>query len=227
MTSKPLRIRVADGSFHIEGYPDAVALKQLKPHEARRLGGLTLHVYDLGIALAAVNSMVTDAMTPALTECMWTAALVTYFKCFGVGDRLQLSADKIFKAEPQARKNHHYFRQLRNNHIVHDVNAYSQTMTGVAINREGMDYKVADVLSARVTVQTAAQQNATCLGQLVQHALNWVTAERDALYDQLGSEYEKLTYAALAALPSVEPYLLPIPDEVGTNRVGEPIGKRR
>ena len=66
---------------------------------------------------------------------LWRSAVEHCMKCFSSSEaRSKLNPKKVFKGDPEALEIHEYFRNLRNKHIAHDENAYSQCIPGAVLN---------------------------------------------------------------------------------------------
>lgn len=216
----PLHFTVTDGRFHIEDYPDAVALKRIDIPVARQLQAVTLHQFDLSFCRDALVEIarLNRAENVLTVEGLWVAAVARYFKCFGGNkSRSQLSAKKIFKGHPGAEAVFTYFQDLRDKHIIHDENPFTQAFTGVAVNRTEAQYKVADIISLAFNAFTVDDAHLTQLTQLVDVTLAWVNAKRDELHNALGREYEQWSHQDLLALPDIQ-YTVPTADVIGVKR---------
>src|SRR5262249_43070251 len=136
---RPLAFSMQDKSLHVEGYPDAVALKRIDDPIARQLQGITLHQFDLAFCKTALDWLgrIDRLATPLIAEALWVSAITRYFKCFGENKaRTQLSAKKVLKEHPGAGDVFGYFQDLRDKHIVHDENPYSQSLVAIALNAQ-------------------------------------------------------------------------------------------
>lgn len=216
---KPLRFTVTDGQFHIEDYPDAVALKRIETPIARQLQAVTLHQFDLTFCRDALAELagLNRAKNVTVVEGLWVAAIARYFKCFGDNkSRSQLSARKILKQHPGAEAVFTYFQNLRDKHIIHDENPFTQAFTGVAVNGPEAPYK-ADIISLAFNAFTVDDAHLTQLTQLVDVTLKWVDVKRDQLHNNLGREYEQWPRERLLALPDIQ-YAVPTADVVGVKR---------
>jgi hypothetical protein len=188
---KPLDFSMPDNkTLRVEGYPDAVALKRIDDPIARQLQGMVLHQTDLGFCKAALDELgrINRLAQPVLSEALWVSAITRYFKCFGKNAaRTQLTATKVLKGHPlQAHEVFKYFKDLRDKHIVHDENPYSQSFVGVALNAEGASFKVADIISLAVSVFTFDDEHFGSFRNLVEVTLAHVSTKRDELHNLLG-----------------------------------------
>lgn len=217
---KPLHFTVADGQFHIEDYPEAIALKRIDTPIARQLQAVTLHQFDLVFcrdALAEIARL-NMAENATVVEGLWVAAIARYFKCFGSNkSRSQLSLQKIFKSHPGAEVVFAYFQDLRDKHIIHDENPFTQAFAGVAVNGLEAQYKVADIITLAFNAFTVDDAHLTQLAQLVDVSLTWVNEKRDELHNHLARDYEQWSHEKLLGLPDIQ-YIAPTADAVGVKR---------
>jgi hypothetical protein len=217
---EPLGINRQGGALHIEGYPNAVALKSIDDPIARQLKAMVLHCSDLRFCCEALTTLTPLDRTsqPLVAEALWVASIARYFKCFGANkSRTQLVAKKILKGETGALEVFEYFQHLRDKHVIHDENAYSQSFTAVALNAQSARFKVADVISMVMTASTIDDQHVESLARLANHTFRWVEQKRDELHVRLGSQYEAESYNALMSLPDVK-YQAPTAEKVSTAR---------
>lgn len=217
---KQLTITKLGDKLHIEGYPDAVALKQIDDVIARQLRAIALHRFDLNFcreSLADLTRLDRGAQ-PLLAEALWVSSIARYFKCFGKNKaRTQLTPKKVLKEHPGAEKVFAYFQDLRDKHIIHDENPYSQAFTALVLNAQGAKFKVADIISLAMNALTVDDDHLRSFSQLVEVTLAWVDAKRNALHNILGKEYEQWKYEDLLALPDIS-YTTPTSDKVGITR---------
>jgi hypothetical protein len=217
---EPLGITRRGGALHIEGYPDAVALKRIDDPVARQLQATVLHYSDLRFCREALVALVAleRKSQPLVAEALWVASIARYFKCFGANvSRTQLAARKVFKGEAGAADVFEYFQHLRDKHVIHDENAYSQSFTAVALNPKNAPFKIADVISMVMTASTVDDQHVESFSRLVCFTCDWVERKRDELHKLLGSRYEMESYQALMRMPNVE-YRVPTSDKISVSR---------
>jgi hypothetical protein len=211
-----LNLSVRENKFHIEGYPNAVAIKRLDDTDARILQAIVLHHFDLSFC----NQALADLRHPSKSiptlhaEALWISAIARYFKCFGRNNaRSHLSAKEVLKGHPGAEGVFRYFKALRDKHIVHDENPYSEAFTGVAINRKGERRKVADIIALAINAFTVDDAHLASFSPLVSVSLKWVADKQDELHKKLAQTWEKRGYEQLMALPDVC-YTAPTGDKV-------------
>jgi len=213
-------ISQTDAGLHIEGFPDAVKVIQLKGPHAQRLSDLALHKSDLDVADACLDSLnaVPDE-SRVVRNALWESAIVHFSKCFGGSKaRFQLSAEKIYKGEPpEAMIAFNYFKSLRNKHVVHDENAYAQSIPGAVLNKGDKKYKIEKIITLNTVANTLEQSNFNNLKLLIVKTRTWIDSEFDNLCDTLTRELEEESYEALLAR---EPVICRVPtvDEIGKKR---------
>jgi hypothetical protein len=195
-----------DSGLQIEGFPDGVRAIALEGPRAQRLADLALHKSDLQFAedcLDAINSVPEEP--GAIREALWRSAIVHFFKCFGdAGVRFQISAERVLKGEaPEAMVVFKYFKSLRNKHLVHDENSYSQGIPGAILNDGSKNYKVEKIVCFASAAVTLRPENFSNLKLLVQKAHAWVIAEFDRMCEVLTEELEAEPYDELLARASM------------------------
>lgn len=216
---KPLQIVKHGDKLHVEGYPDAVALKRIDHPIACELQAIALHYDDLSFcrAVLAQIDQLDRVKELLLVEALWVASVSRYFKCFGNSkSRTQLSSKEVLKAHPGAIDVFNYFKQLRNKHVIHDENAYSQSFAGIVLNSKQAQSKVADVISVAMNA-FLDDKHFVQFSQLVEVSLEWVTAKRDELHGRLWRIYEQWKYDDLLALPEIR-CTVPLVKEVNVKR---------
>jgi hypothetical protein len=208
-----------DTGLHIEGFPDAVKVVQIDGPKAKRLADLALHRSDLQFADACLDTINTVPGVPdVLREALWRSAIVHFVKCFGgASARFQLSAERIYKGEPEGLVAFRNFRDLRNKHFVHDENSYSQSLPGAVLNKGDKEYKVEKIVCLRIRGETLKQGTFSDLKLLVSKARAWVVSEFDALCSAVTQELERESYEALANRKALT-FQAPTADEIGNRR---------
>ncbi len=203
--------------FHVEGFPEAVALVKIDGPIARRLNHLALHRNDLLFASQCLLSLATGQAEP-VRSALWIGALVHYFKCFGQSNaRGSLDQTKIYAHNPVALESFTFFKNMRDKHYVHDANPFAQSTTGAVINGAGAPHTVAKIVTFTARDDILDQAPFTNLRLLIEGAESWVAQQYDAHCDALTKELERRARSELLALPSVE-YTKADPSHAGTDR---------
>lgn len=193
-----------DTGLHVEGFPEAVKVIRIAGDKAARVADLALHKHDLEFADAClVELSKIPESAPTLQKALWHAAIISYVKCFGGGVRTALDADLIYGSNALAMEAYRYFRELRNKHVAHDVNAYAQCAPGAAINAAGHEHKVAKILCVSTFAETMQQGSFDNLRSLITDARRAVESEFDNLCNELTQELEAKPHAELLSIESV------------------------
>jgi len=210
------RLRL-DG-WRIEGFPDAVKVAAIKGPSALKLAHYVLHLQDLQFAHECVVTLRDNPpQAPIVREALWHSAIIHYVKCFGKNNsRSMLPRAKIYDAGP-SRVAFNYFHDLRNKHVAHDENAYSQALPGAIIAAEGKSYKIEKIVCTGFTAQTLVEANITNLCSLIEVALSWIEHQIDEICAELTKELEAEDYSALLSRPDMT-YRAPTLDELGSKR---------
>jgi len=210
-----------DKGLHVEGFPDAVKIVRLASPGAKRLADLYLHRSDLEFAdqcLGAINGVPNDARI--IRQALWRSAIIHFIKCFdATSARSELSLDNIYEGEPSAVEAFNYFRNLRNKHLIHDENAYSQSLPAAVLNGGDKTYKIEKIVCLSVLSETLEQENFSNLKLLIAKARDWVIAEFVSLCNTLTKELEREPYPDLF---SREDLIVRVPtvDEISKRKRG-------
>jgi len=206
-------------SLRVEGFPDAVKLIRLDDPKSRRISDLVLHRQDLEFADQCLEAINTVSSNSQIQEALWRCSLIHFVKCFGnSAARFQLSFEKIYKSEPsEAKVAFEYFRNLRDKHVVHDENSFSQSIPGAVLNARAKTPKIEKVLCLTVRAGTLEQENFGNLKLLIQKALSWVISEFDMCCDIVIAELDGIPHDDLLARDSVS-YRAPGVEGVKENR---------
>jgi len=68
-----------------------------------------------------------------LQQALWTAALISYARCFATGVRQGLNPSIYDKFEGEPRDAHQMYIDMRNRHIAHSVNPFEQVTIGAVL----------------------------------------------------------------------------------------------
>jgi hypothetical protein len=188
-----------DDGFHIEGFPNAVKVLKLDVPRARLVADLLLHQADLDFALRCVNGINLVPEEPVeLREGLWRSAIVHFIKCFGKNkSRFSLALKQVYKGDLEALAAFRYFKNLRDKHVVHDENAFSQCLPSAILNRQGFTPKVARIWCLKGKLEILTQGAYGNLHLLITRASEWVVKEFDHQCDALAAELEKMSYEDL------------------------------
>jgi hypothetical protein len=201
---------------------------QVNFKEAKLLADTEMICRDLQfvlVALARLEKLLALKDTdPVVVQSLWTAALISYVRCFSTGKRVGLSAEEIFagihgKDEVEAIDVHRFFQDLRNKHVAHSVNAFEQVQVAVILSPpESAERKVEGVATLWMHNVSLDIEGIKSLAESARIAGNAFSKRSNELRDEVlrkGNEFspEKLYDAANLRLvaPGSEPASKPRP----------------
>jgi hypothetical protein len=189
--------------FEIHGIPDAKHLVQLSDRRAQRAAHLFLHLADLDFADQCLAEIPKQQEGSIVQQALWRDAIVRYFKCFGSSKaRSSLSESKVLKGDAVGLGIFKEFKSLRDKHLVHDENPYTQCIPAAALNDGTKSYKVEKVVTLGVIGDTLTSEGWSNLKLLIAKARQWADAEYHRLCDEISDELEQVPYEELIKLPS-------------------------
>lgn len=202
--------------------PDAAKIAKLSGRDAERLADLAIHRADLNFAkrctheLAALPQSESESV---VEHALFRSAIVTWAKCFSSSraGRFTLDLDEIYPGE-ELRDNAKNAKALRNKHIAHDDNPFSQSVPIAVVAAADAERKVMQILTLAVSVNVDPRgPNLENLNLLLDEALRWVDAETVRVIMAIRDDLESRDYAELISLPepSVTP---PDADDVAKTR---------
>ncbi len=212
-------IALTDSGFHINGFPDATKVIKLSGPKAQQLSELASHRNDLQIALASLQGINGVAPESSLVrQGLWRSAVEHCMKCFSASEaRSKLNPKKVFKGDSDALEICKYFRNLRNKHIAHDENAYSQCIPGAVLNGPNAQYKIAKIVCFSAVAETLDQVNYSNLHKMVTETLSHIEARFEGLCSDLTAELEARSYEELDSIEEMS-YSKPELGEIGKTR---------
>ena len=175
--------------------------KELSGPAACQLRAMALHEVDVSFcesALVALQDIdYNDEST--LAVALWTSAITKFFKCFTTNkSRVKLSQSKIF-LQPELLAVFNYFLALRNKHIVHDENGFSNSHVVAAIRSSERDLQ--SIFVTPVHVVTISEPEIGRLLNLARLTLRWIEAQKRDLQTILAAEFATLKTAEILTLP--------------------------
>jgi hypothetical protein len=213
-----IQIRQEGCTFVIEGFPNAVKVFSITDERGKRLSDLALHKADLEYCLSCLNQ-INQNSNNLIRRTLWEIAIIYFMKCFGNSEsRFSLSFDKIFKNDNGPKKAFDYFKDLRNKHFIHDENSYSQSLTGVILNKETEEKKIAKIVTTIIESQTLEQDNYSNLTLLIQKTKEWVVSQYEELCEILTNEYEKTEYKELIKIDGIQVRIPTIDEKTRTRK---------
>ena len=120
----------SDGASSSPKHPRKLPTVRVDFAEAGHLADLLSihqdHSFTIGAStrlLEAINEMPGDSV---LIQSLWTAALISYIRCFASGKRYGLSEEILSRLEGAPIDVHRFYKHLRDKHIAHSVNPFEE-----------------------------------------------------------------------------------------------------
>lgn len=184
---------------------EKVLFKQVSGPLVHQLQSVALHEVDLRFCKACLKELraLNWEKQSDQAEAYWIACITRFFKCFGGSkSRVKLSARKIF-VTPPTDDTFAFYLALRNKHIVHDENAFSNAHVVVAINTDDVSDPLKEVFVSPVHLFIINEVELDRLSLLVETASDWVVSKRVELEQLLENKYKPWARTRLFALPDL------------------------
>jgi len=199
-------LRQTNTGLEINDFPDAIKVIQIKNVKTKELSDLALHKDDLVFALECLEELnnVSDNKK-IIRQALWKSAIIYFTKCFGTSSsRSQIKPEQIFSQKQLGLEVYKYFKTLRNKHIVHDENSYSQSIPGAILNNGKKDFMIEKIVCLSIQSETLTQDNYNNLHLLITTTKNWVYKEFDLLCSIITIDLEKEPYDKLCQMKTMD-----------------------
>jgi len=179
--------------------------KRYESEEAREYADLLSVSNDLSFVIAATERLLEELNKPnteqnaLVVRAFWSAASISYMRCFGSGKRQGLGTD-VFDGLPDAMPAHQHIKHTRDNHVAHSVNAFEEVRVGFVLGHapssgaEG----VASLFMFRICDDANGVRN---LQILARHALSAIQPRIQSLKDIVLEIGQKMSREELEKLP--------------------------
>ncbi len=111
--------------------------------EAERLADLASIFQDLEFALQACERLLdvidTEHPDSVLMQSLWTAAVISYVRCFATGKRFGLSEETLSNLNGEPIEVHRFYKNLRDKHIAHSVSPFDEFAVGLVLPPQGSE----------------------------------------------------------------------------------------
>ncbi len=111
---------------------------QVDFEEAKTLADLAAIFQDLDFVTETLKRLIDLLETKdkdwVLIQSLWSAALISYIRCFATGKRYGLDPDTIYSLNESAIEFHNYHKDLRDKHIAHSVNPFEQVRVDIQLS---------------------------------------------------------------------------------------------
>jgi hypothetical protein len=137
-----------------------------------------------------------------MVKSLWTSALVTYIRCFASGKRYGLTESIYSELPGEPTTTHKYYKDTRDKHIAHSVNAFEETVIGIILsNEESQPIEVLGVANLTVHRISDSVEGIDQLGVLAEFARRYIAQKGQEVQDKILNKAKSLTTEQLRALP--------------------------
>lgn len=137
---------------------------------ARELADLTSLIQDLDLCNKTCERLIAslegETEDPILQAGLWTAALISYARCFATGKRFGISEEFLGKLNGDPVEVHRYYINMRDKHIAHSVNPFEQVKIGLLLEDPTIKKKVIGVVNLSQRHVTAKKDGVDTLRRL-------------------------------------------------------------
>jgi hypothetical protein len=206
----PPRISVTqtpDGNFNLalNGFPRGVQIVEVISSDARWLADLALHRSDLLFAEKSLKAISDSPTLPSdVLESLWRSAIAHMYKCFGSSkSRNRLDSGRVLAgASNEKLANFKYYKALRNKHMIHDENSYSQVAIVAVLNDGSHDKKIEGVRAMTLRFTELSPQTHFNFSALLRWIQDWVAREFDEVMERIGIALEAKSMEELKRMPA-------------------------
>lgn len=179
-----------DGNLYVNlnGYPRGVQVVEVISRDARWLADLALHRSDLLFAERSLKAISDSPTLPEdVLESLWRSAITHVYKCFGSSkSRSRLDPDRVLAgASHEKLENFKYYKALRNKHMTHDENSYSQVAIIAILNDGSHDEKIEAIRAITLRFNDLSPQAHFNFSALLRWIQDWVAREFDEVTERI------------------------------------------
>jgi hypothetical protein len=153
---------------------------------AQRLADLYSLSFDLEFCVECCDRLVQgvagNCQDVPLEQALWTAALISYSRCFASGRRFGLSESTFEDQDPLAVKLHKSFRATRDKYIAHSVSPFEQMEVGLILDAYDPPKEVVGTLRIHMRLlpdMATEAPNLKNLAMLVHRELQKIAADTE------------------------------------------------
>jgi hypothetical protein len=137
-----------------------------------------------------------------MIKSLWISALIIYVRCFTSGKRYGLTEDIYSELPGEPIITHRYYKDTRDKHIAHSVNAFEETVVGIILSGQEPEsveaIGVAHLTSNRISDSAEGVRQ---LGGLAEHDRRYVAQKAQEAQDRILNKARALPVEQLRTLP--------------------------
>lgn len=155
---------------------------KLDTEMSKELAAYTGYFQDLTFACDAFKYLLDhlEKEEQVLLKSLWSAALVSYARCFSHGKRINLTPEIYKNLQGEALECHEYIIGMRNKHIAHSVNPFEEVMVGAIVQNDSVE----GIAAIAVSQMFADREGIENLYRLSCVARNFVKSKCKKLQDE-------------------------------------------
>ncbi len=151
-------------------------LLEFQSEEAAELADWWTILYDLNFVIESTGRLYailgTSDEDEVLSRSLWDSALVAYIRCFTSGKRKTRLDPSLFQHLPgEPIETHQYYKDTRDKHIAHPVNAFEEVKIGVILSEKNEVLGVGHLYARRLCDE---KEGVNQLGLMAQVAKKYV-----------------------------------------------------
>ena len=209
-------------------YPNVTDLVRIEnfisEHILKQMRSYRFSQFDLNNALNLLEQIKFNEQEEMIGDDavnIYYLAVSLYIKCFQSSEsRIKLEEDRIYKNDQTSKINYKYLKDLRNKHIMHDVNGFFDVIFVAGINENNHVHKV-EVLAGYVQETIFVNKNEIeAVKKSIIIALQWVAEQYEKLAKKIKADLQTKSYEELLEndVKKSEAIILPTKEEVGLVR---------
>lgn len=206
-------------TIHFDGYPADARVAVAQTASTAASLDMLLHRRDLETSRDLFDAAGAADTPDNLRVHLWNGAIAAYCKCFQAAkSRSRLNIDTVLEGvSDDARKAFDYFMNLRNKHLLHDENAYSQVKMTVVIDASNEANPLLGSHVFTFEADTYDEPHIQSFTRLLSHTAYWVARKAHSLSQSVQDELALLTREQLLAFESLV-VKVPTADDVSKPR---------
>ena len=130
-------------------------LLEIHNDDAALLAAWYAVAYDLQHVIAATKLLVgllhQAERDETVVRSLWSSALVSYVRCFGSGRRARLDVVIYGQLQGDPIGTHQYYKDTRDKHIAHPVNAFEEVRVGLLTDDSGAAVGMGHLATFRIS----------------------------------------------------------------------------
>lgn len=183
-------IRVENGQFLLDGYPEGAAVHGIEGEDAKELRRLAVFMTDIRrvkewLDIIPIDPAAITNEQGRIFEGLADAALIAFCRCFDLDHPLKpLKPKRVFSIEQRDQLDR--VRAVRNKVVAHDARLFGGIFSLIVRSR---DFQAIEAVSMHMGASFVAFAELRDLRSLNKVAFDWITAEHEAVATRIVRNY--------------------------------------